>query len=250
MPLPLILFLALLFLYTSFGHLIGSTKPDNGDSYQSSLSTLREDGSVSSKYRNSFLTFANLRGIDCFSASDKRYDIAFLGAPFDTGTTGSPGARFGPNGIREGSRRINEVFGYNIYTHENPFKGWPEIVDCGDASLTFLDNTVALRTLEQAHKIVSGRTANSLNVSHTPRIITLGGDHTTTLPALRSVHEHFGNMTVIHFDSHLDTWDPKIIGGSLSEYAGLTHGTFLSYAHSEGLFDKGIHVGSSGSNSR
>ena len=31
----------------------------------------------------------------------------------------------------------------------------------------------------------------------------LGGDHTTTLPALRSVHKHWGQASVIHFDSHL-----------------------------------------------
>ncbi len=29
------------------------------------------------------------------------------GAPFDTGTSYRPGARFGPNGIRQGSRRLN-----------------------------------------------------------------------------------------------------------------------------------------------
>lgn len=36
-----------------------------------------------------------------------RYDIAFIGAPFDTGTSYRPGARFGPSGIRQGSRRLN-----------------------------------------------------------------------------------------------------------------------------------------------
>ncbi|MDP1092419.1 arginase family protein [Klebsiella pneumoniae] len=29
------------------------------------------------------------------------------GAPFDTGTSYRPGARFGPSGIRQGSRRLN-----------------------------------------------------------------------------------------------------------------------------------------------
>lgn len=52
-----------------------------------------------------------------------------------------------------------------------------------------------------------------------PRIVVLGGDHTTTLSALRSTHEKFGAVSVIHFDSHLDTWDPKVLGGDLSNYA-------------------------------
>lgn len=58
--------------------------------------------------------------------------------------------------------------------------------------------------------------------------MTLGGDHTTTLSALRSTYEHFGPVSVIHFDSHIglsslhgscmdwltvvDTWDPKVLG--------------------------------------
>ncbi len=30
---------------------------------------------------------------------------------------------------------------------------WAKIVDCGDAPLTFLDNTVALKQLDKAHKV-------------------------------------------------------------------------------------------------
>jgi len=36
-----------------------------------------------------------------------------------------------------------------------------------------------------------------------PRVITLGGDHTITLPLLRSMNKAYGPITVIHFDSHL-----------------------------------------------
>lgn len=77
-----------------------------------------------------------------------------------------------------------------------------------------------------------------------PRIITLGGDHTTTLPALRSTHAHWGPVSVIHFDSHIDTWDPSVIGGGLSHYAGVNHGTFLHIAHEEGLvLNSSAHAG-------
>lgn len=40
-------------------------------------------------------------------------------------------------------------------------------------------------------------------MSKTPRILTLGGDHTTTLSALRSTYQHWGDVSVIHFDSHI-----------------------------------------------
>jgi hypothetical protein len=31
---------------------------------------------------------------------------------------------------------------------------WAKIVDCGDAPLTFLDNTIALKQLDKAHKVI------------------------------------------------------------------------------------------------
>jgi len=191
-------------------------------------------------------TFASLPWVHCLSADRdiERYDIAFLGAPFDTGTTARPGARFGPAGIRWGSRRLAPSFAYNAYTHKNSFLGWSRIIDCGDAPLTFLDNTVALKQLGEAHKIVSGRTANATDKSSVPRIIVFGGDHTTTLAALRSTVDHWGPVSVIHFDSHLDTWDPEVLGGGISHYAGVNHGTFLHIAHEEGLvLNSSIHAG-------
>jgi len=47
-------------------------------------------------------TFSNLPWVHCLSeeADVEKYDIAFLGAPFDTATTGRPGTRYGPSGIR------------------------------------------------------------------------------------------------------------------------------------------------------
>ncbi|KAM3419385.1 hypothetical protein BST61_g5314 [Cercospora zeina] len=190
-------------------------------------------------------TFANLPYVHCLSSDEEvdPYDIAILGAPFDTAVTARPGARFGPLGIREGSRRISSSFGYSIYTGQNPFDQGFKIVDCGDAPLTVLDNTVALRQLGKSHQVTSSRKTNSTKYT-VPRIIALGGDHTTTLPALRSTFRHWGPVSIIHFDSHLDTWDPELLGGGLSHYSGVNHGTFLHIAHEEGLvLNSSIHAG-------
>ena len=53
-----------------------------------------------------------------------------------------------------------EAFRYNQILAEltsraggNPYESWAVIIDCGDAPLTFLDNTIALRQLEKAHKV-------------------------------------------------------------------------------------------------
>lgn len=179
----------------------GVLRNDAGASYQSPI---QEQGDVlldTAKYAG-LTTFANLPWIHCLSQETDldRFDIAFLGAPFDTGTTARPGARFGPTGIRWGSRRINAAAAWSAYTHRNSFQSWAKIIDCGDAPLTFLDNTVALKQLGTAHSVVSGRKANATELSTVPRIIALGGDHTTTLAALRSVSKHWGPVSVIHFD--------------------------------------------------
>lgn len=50
---------------------------------------------------------------------------------------------------------------------------------------------------------------------------------------------------MIHFDSHLDTWNPEVLGGGISHYAGVNHGTFLHIAHEEGLITNysSMHAG-------
>jgi hypothetical protein len=132
MPYTTILFLLLLSICISFGHSKASTTALSEYYHQYPLLGT-DDAPVSSSYRSPFPTFANIQHIDCYSAVDmdiKRYDIAIIGAPFDTGTIGRPGARFGPYAIRRGSRRINAVFGYSLYTHKNSLREWAQILDC------------------------------------------------------------------------------------------------------------------------
>ncbi|KAI1353415.1 arginase [Xylaria sp. FL0043] len=196
---------------------------------------------------NGLNTYARVPYVNCYldeEADGVKYDIAILGAPFDTAVTARPGARYGPRGIRANSQRISADFAWNVYTGKNALKSWATVVDCGDVPMTVLDNNYALAQLTKGHKVVSGRRAANQSVSSTPRIIMLGGDHTATLPALRSVHKHWGQASVIHFDSHLDTWIPSEISGGISDYADLNHGTFLHIAHEEGLIrNTSIHAG-------
>lgn len=75
------------------------------------------------------------------------------------------------------------------------------------------DNTWALQQIEEGHyNLLSRAPATDAEEKGPakggktlPRIITLGGDHTITLPLLRSINRAYGPVTVIHFDSHLDT---------------------------------------------
>ncbi|KAJ8494390.1 hypothetical protein ONZ45_g13254 [Pleurotus djamor] len=186
-------------------------------------------------------TFAKLPYVQC--------------APFDTGTSYRPGARFGPAGIRAGSRRLTLYGGYNVPLDVNPFQAGLTIVDCGDIPVTPYDNKHAIQQIENGHKSllqrealsalgndsVSGRKLVPLSKdgkSH-PRVITLGGDHTIVLPLLRSINSVYGPISVIHFDSHLDTWKPAVFGGAPSAQAAINHGTYFYWASQEGLIKNG-----------
>ncbi|KAB5554763.1 agmatinase [Coniochaeta sp. 2T2.1] len=198
-------------------------------------------------------TFGRLPYLPCLASKDINYDIAFIGAPFDTGTSYRPGARFGPSGIRQGSRRLNLYGGYNVPLETNPFNSWATVLDCGDIPVTSYDNTFALHQIEEGHHSILSRSPKTdakkkgpaKNGKTLPRVITLGGDHTITLPLLRSINRAYGPVSVIHFDSHLDTWRPKVFGGSPSEVASVNHGTYFYHASQEGLLrnDSNIHAG-------
>jgi agmatinase len=72
-----------------------------------------------------------------------------------------------------------------------------------------------------------------------PRILSIGGDHSIVLPILRSLKTVYGPVSVIHFDSHLDTWDPyEGYTGIASEQSAITHGTFFWHAAREGMFSE------------
>lgn len=201
-------------------------------------------------YFAGIVTFAHLPAAKCFTEDDIDADIVVLGAPFDTATTYRPGARFGPNGIRQGGRRLGagpspaRGFPGSKLRFLNPYNCSFKIVDCGDIPMTPFDNRVALNQLYRGHRKIHSR-QSAKDPENPPRIITLGGDHTITLMALRSAFEKFGPLAVIHFDSHIDSWSPKVLGGNISKRAGLNHGTFLHYAHEKGYLanDSSIHVG-------
>ncbi|KAA8908820.1 arginase family-domain-containing protein [Sphaerosporella brunnea] len=198
-------------------------------------------------------TFGRLPYFPCLASDAENYDIAFLGAPFDTGTSYRPGARFGPSGIRQGSRRLNLYGGYNVPLNTNPFNSWARVLDCGDIPVTSYDNEYAIKQIEEGHYALLSREpasdaskpGPSLKGKTLPRVITLGGDHTIVLPILRSVNRAYGPVTVIHFDSHLDTWKPKVFGGAPTKVAAVNHGTYFYHAAQEGLLrnDTNIHAG-------
>ena len=156
-------------------------------------------------------------------------DIAIVGMPFDSGTTFRPGARFGPEAIREGSRLLRT---YNPALDVSPFEAC-QVADAGDLAISPFD-------IEAAVAAIEAKLGHVLETA--TRAVALGGDHTIALPILRVLHRHHGPIAVVHFDAHLDTWDTYF-------GAPFTHGTPFRRASEEGLLAKGncIHLGIRGS---
>jgi len=113
------------------------------------------------------------------------------------------------------------------------------------------DNAYAIHQIEEGHAALLSRPpftdAHAPGPSKAgktlPRIITLGGDHTITLPLLRSINRSYGPISVIHFDS--TPWRPKVFGGAPTDQAAINHGTYFYHAHEQGLLanDSNIHAG-------
>jgi agmatinase len=167
-------------------------------------------------------TFARLPRID--EVTD--FDVAFLGAPFDGGTSYRPGARFGPIAVRTASRHLRPAYHPDLAV--SPFQTL-QAVDAGDVSVNPF-------SIEEAVTQIDRHAGELISARH--RLITIGGDHTVALPLLRAAHRVHGPLALIHFDAHLDTWDTYF-------GAPITHGTMFRRAYEEGLLapDHGVHVG-------
>ncbi len=166
-------------------------------------------------------TFARLPRLD----EVERCDVAVWGVPFDSGTTYRPGARFGPMGIRAGSRLAR---GYHPGLDVHPFRD-QQVADAGDVGVNPFDLPEAIAQIEAGARTL---------LADVPHLISLGGDHTIALPVLRAVHARYGPVALVHFDAHLDTWDTYF-------GAAYTHGTPFRRAFEEGLLaaERSAHVG-------
>lgn len=140
--------------------------------------------------------------------------FAIMGIPFDGAVTNRPGARFGPQEIRRASLMLCDGL--------HPLFGVSPVGHLGDAHDMRLPNASPLaevRALIQAQ-------AQALMAKH--HCVFLGGDHSVTLPVLRAARAQYGELALVHFDAHCDTWTDHF-----GEPSG--HGTWTYEAIQEGL---------------
>jgi agmatinase len=171
--------------------------------------------------------FAFANNTNRFLACDSllpSHRFALAGVPWDGCVTNRPGARFGPQEIRRASLML--VDGIHPLFDVSP------LGLMGDAGDMRLPNASGLSAARAAIETA----AAPLLANH--HCVFLGGDHSVTLPLLKAAHAKHGQMALIHFDAHCDTW-----ADHFGEPSG--HGTWTREAIEQGLVDpkKTVQIG-------
>ncbi|MST35166.1 agmatinase [Acidimicrobiaceae bacterium USS-CC1] len=166
-------------------------------------------------------TFARLPTLDAVGAAA----VAVVGVPFDAGVSYRPGARFGPQAVRAGSKLLRP---YHPALGVEPWRV-QQVADAGDLAVNPFDIAGAIEAVAAGAADLLGRAGH---------LVAIGGDHTIALPLLRATAARHGPVALVHFDAHLDTWDTYFD-------APYTHGTPFRRAVEEGVLalEASAHVG-------
>lgn len=149
---------------------------------------------------------------------DADYEVGIIGLPFDGGLSYRPGARFAPSRVREISS-LGRVYHYG---RMEGFTKKIKAADIGDCPTVPIDMEMTYQRIQKFYGHILGLGKKT---------ITVGGDHSTTLPILREMRKKYGKpLTFIHFDAHLDTYPP-------AWEKDYHHGSFARHAVEEGLVD-------------
>lgn len=130
--------------------------------------------------------------------------VALIAMPFDQGTTNRPGARFGPNGVRdamvyryvntrrEGGRDVAPGY-FDIDAAATLLEG-VTMADCGDIN-------VAPANVELGFDRLTRTVRRVLEKGAFP--VVVGGDHAITFPSVRGF-DRYESLDIVHFDAHMD----------------------------------------------
>ncbi|WP_084629169.1 agmatinase [Neptunomonas japonica] len=161
------------------------------------------------------MTFMQFPAVSTLSQCDA--EVIVSGVPFDMATSGRPGSRFGPQGIRQAS--VNLVWEGARWPWTFALDDHLAVADAGNVIFKHGEPQTLVDNLEEHISAImqAGKSA-----------LTFGGDHFITLPILRAYAKKHGPVALVHFDAHTDTYS----GGSKYD-----HGTIFHHAVQEGLVD-------------
>lgn len=166
-------------------------------------------------YANLGLTFLATPHTTDVAAS--KADVIVVGVPFDMATSGRPGARFGPAGVRQAS--ANMIWEGARWPWDFALDERLKVEDAGNIAFKHGEPQTMVDNLQTMIGNIAGSGKKTL---------VFGGDHFIALPVIREVAKVHGPLALIHFDAHTDTYD----GGSQYD-----HGTLFHHAVQEGLLD-------------
>lgn len=118
-------------------------------------------------------------------------DIPLIGVPMDLGVTHRPGSRFGPRAVRQVER-------IGPYHHVHKIVPLAEcgVFDIGDVPFR------SRYSLEQSHEDIEAFYRPIVEAGCRP--VSVGGDHSMTLPILKAVGAK-RPVGLLHIDAHCDT---------------------------------------------
>jgi agmatinase len=162
--------------------------------------------------------------LNVFSGIQKSFeeaDYAVLGVPFDVTSTYRPGARFGPNAIRQASLNI-ETYSFRTGMDVEDLK----LHDLGDLHIS----TETEKTLEKLALVIE----DIIEAGKIP--VTIGGEHTISLGIMKGLGVEASKTALVSFDAHLDL---------RNEFMDLrlSHTTFMRRTYEEAKPARIIEVG-------
>jgi len=135
------------------------------------------------------------------SESHEKASTIIVGVPLDFTTSYRPGARFGPQKIRETSYGLEE---YSPYLDKDLAQA--SFFDAGDLDIVYGDVQKSHESIEEAAKEIFQKDCKPLFI---------GGDHSITFPIVKQAYDKYGeDLILVHFDAHADLRD---------DYMGFTH---------------------------
>lgn len=138
----------------------------------------------------------------------KQASTVILGIPYDRTSSFVPGTRFGPSYARIGSCNIES---YSPYFNQD--LNTVKIYDAGDLVLKY--NSVK-RTFTQIQHIISNYLKSS------KQVLSIGGEHTVTIPIIKEFVKLYPNLYLIQLDAHSDTRD-ELMGDQYSHATVINH---------------------------
>ena len=134
------------------------------------------------------------RPVDWLSPDFADLQVALIGVPMDLGVTNRNGARFGPRALRT----IERIGPFHHVLRTMPIADL-RVADVGD---------IAFRSrfsLDLSHEDIERCIGLAVSAGVAP--LSVGGDHSMTLPILRAVGKH-RPVGMVHIDAHCDTAGP------------------------------------------